>query len=377
VTTDDFQLINSECEWERCLQRLAQAPRIAVDIEANSLYAYREKICLIQISTDECDYIIDPLAGFSLQPLGALFADPKIEKVFHAADYDLSLLKGLYGWEVNGLFDTMWAGRILGFKKMGLAWFLETLYGITVSKKCQKADWAHRPLSQEKLEYARNDTHYLLPMRDDLGVRLKAEGHEAEALEVFDELRQGEGAARTFNPDDFWKLKGVRHMTPRAQAVLKSLFIYRDREARHRDVPPFKVINNQMLLQIAQETASWNKNPPKKITSIPGVPDKLMERLNPGAAKAIISGLRAPVPIFSTTPHEGTPGYWQRYEVLMQWRKDMARKRGVESDVILGRKALDEIAEKGPKTLEELADIQALGAWRRNQYGDSILKALA
>ena len=376
MTEDSFILVDTARNWKTCLRSLRQTQRIAVDIEANSLHAYREKICLIQISTDNNDYIVDPLADFSLEGLAALFADAAVEKIFHAADYDLSLLKGLYGWELNNLFDTMWAGRILGFSQMGLAWFLETLYGVTLSKKCQKADWASRPLSREKLIYARNDTHYLPRLRDNLAQRLREAGMEDEAREIFAEECQVEGTHRVFNPDDFWRLKGVRSMSPRCQALVKTLFVFRDKEAQRRDVPPFKVFNNQVLLAMARHAAQWNGQPPGNISSIPGVPSRLFDRMKPKIIKTLKAGLQAPLPKQPTRKTVSPRGYWKRHEALLTWRKDMARERGVESDVILGRKALEEIARSGPESMEELQALNVLGPWRKKHYSNDILQAL-
>ncbi len=347
-----------------------------MDIEANSLYAYRESICLIQVSTDDHDYIIDPLADFSLAPFAALLADPETEKVFHAAEYDISLLKGLHGWNICNLFDTMWAGRVLGFSKMGLAWFLDTLYDIKLSKKCQKADWATRPLSYEKLAYARNDTRYLLQMRDELEERLRSEGRLEEAREIFDSLRDTAGANRVFDPDDFWRLKGVRTMPPRAQAVLKALFVFRDREAKRRDVPPFKVVNNQVLMALASHAATWNGGPPPDLGKAPGVPSRLVERIGPRLMRAIKKGLNAPAPQYPKRSTGGTPGYWKCYESLMTWRKEVARRRGVESDVILSRKIVEEVAEKQPSDEKELTAVVSLGPWRRKTYGAEILRVI-
>ncbi len=376
MTEKPYELIDKQDAWRACLRQLRQAPRLAVDIEANSLYAYREKICLIQISTDNHDYIIDPIAGFELTGLGAIFTDPAIEKVFHAADYDISLIKGLYGWQIHHLFDTMWAGRLLGFTKMGLAWFLETLYGITLSKKHQKADWAHRPLTEEQLLYARNDTHYLLRMRDDLGVQLAETDLEDEAQEIFKELCLLEPHERLFDPEGFWKLKGARTLPPRAQAVLKALFVFRDREAKRRDVPPFKVMNNQLLMRLATQAARWDGDPPRKLDAIPGIPDKQLGRLKPRVLKVVSAALNAPAPKYPESSRSTPPGYWQRYEALMQWRKEIARQRGVESDVVLGRRVLEEIAEKYPRNEQDLDAIKSLGPWRRQRYGAAILRVL-
>lgn len=376
MTEESFTLVDNNRKWKACLEALKKARRMAVDIEANSLYAYREKVCLIQISTDHHDYIVDPLADFSLEELGVLFADPALEKVFHAADYDLSLLKGLNGWEVCNLFDTMWAGRILGFSQMGLAWFLETLYDVKLSKKCQKADWAHRPLSQEKLVYARNDTRYLLRLRDDLEARLHEAGMEEEACEIFQDLCCIEATQRVFDPDDFWRLKGARAMTPRAQAILKTLFVFRDKEAKRRDVPPFKVLNNQVILALAQHASQWDGNPPSTLEAVSGVPARLLDRMGPQLMKTIKAGLRAPLPKYPVRRANAPTGYWKRHEALMLWRKEMARERGVESDVIIGRKTLEEIAQKGPCNQQELATIMTLGPWRREQYGARILDVI-
>lgn len=376
VSEAAFELIDTENAWRACLRHLQQMPRMAIDIEANSLHAYREKICLIQITTDECDYIIDPIADLELSGLGALFAEPAVEKVFHAADYDISLLKGLYGWEVNRLFDTMWAGRLLGFDKMGLAWFLETLYDIKLSKKCQKANWASRPLTEEKLIYAHNDTRYLLRMRDDLEKRLIEEGLAEEAREIFQDICCVEPHERLFDPEDFWRLKGARALPPRGQAVLKALFIFRDREAKRRNVPPFKVMNNPLLMRLALQAAKWDGNPPKRMEHIPGIPDKQLGRLKPRILKTVQSAMSAPIPKVPKTPRSGAPGYWQRYEALMQWRKEIAQARGVESDVVLGRRALEEIAEKCPENEKALDEIESLGPWRKKRYGAAILRVL-
>lgn len=371
-----YDLVDSQRTWDRALKFLSRAPRLAVDLEANSLYAYRERICLIQISTETQNFIIDPLAEFSLEPLKHIFESASIEKVFHAAEYDLSLLENLYGWRLSNFFDTMWAGRLLGFSKMGLAWFLETLYGIHLDKKHQKANWAQRPLSPEKLLYACNDTCHLLRLRDDLGKQLEEKGLLREAEEVFRNLCRPHGAKRVFNADDFWKLPGARTIPPRAQAVLKALFVFRENEAKRRDVPPFKVMNNQVLVQIAQASARWNGNMPRKITSIPGVSDKLLDRLHPRLDDTIRKALHATPPVYSTRHQNHSAGYWQRHELLLQWRKETAGKRGVESDAILNRETLEEIAEKWPQKEQELASINTLGPCKREQYGAEIIKIL-
>ncbi|NIP41806.1 MAG: ribonuclease D, partial [candidate division Zixibacteria bacterium] len=147
---------------------LYQEPIVAVDTEANSLYAYQEQVCLIQFSTRDKDYLVDPLAINDLSPLASLFASHKTEKIFHAAEYDLIVLDRDFGFEFNNLFDTMLAARILGWKKVGLASILQSHFGIKPNKRYQRANWGKRPLPDEMLTYAQLDTHFLIPLREKL-----------------------------------------------------------------------------------------------------------------------------------------------------------------------------------------------------------------
>ncbi len=369
-----YQWIDEPESWAHCLAALRAADRFAVDLEANSLHAYREQICLIQVSTEDQDYIIDPLAGLDLSGFGALLGDASVEKVFHAADYDMSLLKGLYGWEVRRLFDTMWAGRVLGCTKMGLVGFIEDMFGVKLSKKHQKADWARRPLPPDMLEYAKNDTHYLLRLRDDFERRLREAGAYEEAMEIFGSIVDVDPSERIFDPEAFWHIRGVRELPPRGQAILRALFVFREEEARRRDTPPFKVINDAMLLRIAEHAVA-EKGP---VENVPGVSDKLLGRLGTRLQQAVNQGRRDPLPKQArrTATRASSPGFSQRYEALLEMRKRLARERGVESDVILARRTAVEIAEKNPRIEEDLERIVSLGPYRRNLYAKDILQAL-
>lgn len=372
---EQYQLIADGAGWAACYEALRRAPRFAVDVEANSLHAYRERVCLLQFSTEDEDFIVDPLAGLDLSPLGGLLADPAVEKVFHSADYDLSLLKTQYNWTVCNLFDTMWAGRVLGFKKMGLAAVLEDLLGVCLSKKFQKANWARRPLPENWLDYASNDTRYLLPLRDRLAEQLEAAGRTEEALEIFAAGCEVEPIVRPFDADSFWTIQGVRALEPRAQAVFRALFVWREGEAKRRDVPPFKVINNQSLLLVARAAAE-GEGP---LTRAPGVSDKTLARMGGGLQQAVEKGRKAPLPKPPKRGERrvsGKPGFLQRYDALLEWRKRAAQLRGVESDVIISRRAAKELAEKCPSTPEDLEGIQSLGPYRRTRYAGDILKVI-
>ncbi|MEK7814500.1 MAG: ribonuclease D, partial [Chloroflexota bacterium] len=224
-------------------QELAQEPAIGVDTESNSLFAYRERVCLIQFSTQERDYIVDPLVLSDLNALAPLFANPRQQKVFHAAEYDLLGLKRDYGFECANLFDTMIAAGTMGWQQMGLAAILEARFGVKLNKRYQRSNWGQRPLTADQLDYARRDTHYLLPLRDLLQAALSAQGRVEEAYEAFALLAQVPGDSKPTANDRFWRINGARDLTPTQASVLQQVYSYREQQADHTDQPPFKVMS--------------------------------------------------------------------------------------------------------------------------------------
>ena len=211
-TLPRFEHVRSKAAWQPCLQRLQREPRIAVDLEANSMYAYREQICLIQISIPDQDYIVDPLGDFDLAPFGALIEDAAVEKVFHAAEYDLMLMKREFGWQLRNLFDTQWAARILGVERVGLANVLDDVFDVSLDKRFQRANWCRRPLSEGQLAYAQADTHYLLRLREHFAAALQEAGRWTEAQEIFEEQQRVQLPDLSFDPDSFWTVS-YTHLT--------------------------------------------------------------------------------------------------------------------------------------------------------------------
>jgi ribonuclease D len=317
---------------------------------------------------------VDPLAGFPLEGFGDLLADPNIEKIFHSSEYDLILLKREFDWNVANLFDTLWAARVLGFKNMGLAWFLREFYEVVVSKKHQKADWSKRPLTPDMLDYAQKDTHFLLRLRDDLADQLQKAGRYEEALEIFSSHCSVRLPETDFDPERYRTIRGARELSKRGQAVLRQLFIYRDSEARRRDTPPFKVVGNEVLLRLAQERPKHKS----ALTDIKGLTPRMIGHMADGLLAAIDTGCKAPLPKQQRTPRRRSdPETSARYEILSDWRKESARQRGVESDVILPREAMWEIAQSADHTLESLARVAKLGPQRISLHGEAIIEAMS
>jgi ribonuclease D len=364
-----YRLIANQVAWVDCANELSSAARMAIDIEANSMYAYQERTCLIQVSTTGADYIIDPLAKIDLRELGAIIANPAVEKVFHAAEYDLILLQRDYGWQLNNLFDTVWAVRILGYRQIGLASLLERYFGVHTSKRFQKANWCHRPLSGAELSYAQKDTHYLLRLRDRLAAELEAKGHMAEAKEIFSEQSRVNIPENGFDPDAFWNINGTHAMTSGQQATLKALFIFRDREARRRDIPRFKVFGDRTLIELASELPRSHA----ELNEIYGMTERQKQRFAKPLLELIATTRDAPAPDPPKRSRRPSDSVLSRYDRLHQWRKARARKRGVESDVIMSRDALWTIAQNPPRSLEELSALDALGPWRLATYGRDVL----
>ena len=367
-----FRYIANQAEWAACLRDLRAATRLAIDLEANSMFAYQERVCLIQISTATTDYIIDPVRHLDLSGLGEIIADRAVEKVFHASEYDLILMRRDYGWHLNNLFDTMWAVRILGYSQMGLASLLEKFYNVSTSKRFQKANWCKRPLSTAELAYAQMDTHYLLPLRDRLAAELAAGGHMEEANEIFLEQSSVRMPNNGFDPDGFWHMNGAFDLSPEQQAVLRALFLFRDREAKRRNIPHFKVAGERTLMELSTQVPTRAD----ELARIHGMSDGQQQRYG-HTMLAIINEARGdPAPQQPKRTPRPPDAVLNRYDKLHRWRKTRAQARGVESDVIVSRDALWSIAQANPRSVDDLKVLDVLGPWRLATYGQEILRLL-
>lgn len=358
---------------QRLVSELESEPLLAVDTESNSLHAYRERVCLIQISSRDRDYIVDPLAIADMTPLKTLFANPAIEKIFHAAEYDLMCLQRDFGIRVNNLFDTMIAARICGYKQVGLNNLLAQHLGIQLDKSHQRDDWGQRPLPQDSLRYAQMDTHYLPDLRDLLSHELGANGHLAEAEETFVEisLNTPPHDGRSFDPDGFWKIGMPNQLHHAEMAVLRELYLLREEIAEERDTPPFKVFSNKTLIDLARAMPVTSGD----MVGLDGMSPAQIRRYSRRITDAIRRGRRATLP--APPSHRPPPqDLTDRYMVLHAWRKDKATSRGVESDVIISKQALWDLADKLPTTLEALETIPSIGPWRLQTYGEELLGVL-
>ncbi|MEZ4670232.1 MAG: HRDC domain-containing protein [Anaerolineae bacterium] len=364
--------IEHDRDFRSLVKSLGKESLLAVDTESNSLYAYRERVCLVQLSTRTHDYIIDPLRIADLSPLATLLANPKIEKIFHAAEYDLMCLKRDYGFAIDNLFDTMVAARICGLKAIGLNRLLGQYLGIEADKSHQRDDWGQRPLSEEGLLYAQMDTHYLPQLRDKLVAELKSVGRMAEARETFADACEVPAANNTFDPDGYWRIGIPADLRRRQIAILREIYLLREQIAEERDCPPFKVFTDKMLIAVAESAPGYQG----ALEKVRGLPTSLAKRYGRPLLQAVERGRHAKLPQPPDRPPDIAPDVVERFTALRDWRRLRAEQRGVESDVIISRDTLWTLAQKAPDTLEDMHDIRGLGPWRLATYGEEILDVM-
>ena len=347
---------------------LAAEKVLAVDTESNSLYAYREQVCLIQFSSRQKDYLVDAMVLPDLSPLEEIFLTDRILKVFHAAEYDLICLFRDYGFRFNHLFDTMIAARILGYDKIGLGALLEQYFNIHMNKKYQRANWGKRPLKAEMLDYARLDSHYLISLQEHLRQELVKADLWDLALEDFRRLTQGIEDTTESHEDDFWKLNGARDLNPEKAAVLKSLYDFRESTAESQNRPPFKVISNQALVEMAE---TWPKCH-RDLLKLSALHERQAKRYGRGLLGAIARGKYAPpaYPPNNCRPHNSV---LKRIDTLRNWRKHTGQALGVPSDVILPRDVLNRIAWANPDSMDALNAEMWDVPYRFDRFGEKIL----
>lgn len=247
------------------IERVAPEPAVALDTEADSLHSYFEKLCLVQLSTPHEHVLIDPLADIDLQPLFDALKSKRL--VFQGADYDLRLLNRTIRFDVPDLFDTMIASRLCGHKELGLATLVQKYFGVQLSKASQKANWALRPLSQQMLEYAVNDTRYLLEIGRILEENLHNLGRWQWFAESRDRMIASAKEVKSRDDNTAWRISGSSALSRRSQSVLRILWQWRDSEAKAWDRPPFHVMSNQELLRISENVINGEPYSTPRMTS--------------------------------------------------------------------------------------------------------------
>lgn len=359
----------------RFLHAIAGTRELALDTEGASFHKFVDRIYLIQLSTRERHAIVDPVPITAPAALGALLEDPKVEVVFHDADYDLRLLHQDYGWRVTRIFDTRVAAQLLGVGAFGLAALLERGFGVKLDKKHQRADWSLRPLTPGMLEYAAQDTMHLLALRDELARQLEQKGRFAWAQEEF---RRLEGTK--WEPDDpgsaFLKVKGARDLTRRELAILRELVVWRDAMARQLDRAAFRVVANDVLLEIARTTPASTE----ALGAIKGMPRGMLARAGRDVLDAVRRGLavrESELPKFPRAARwEKDPQLDEKVAALKAVRDVAAKRLELDPALLCSRDRMEAVARLVPRSLEELTALPELRRWQIGELGEGFVAAL-
>lgn len=354
---------------------ITKEKELAVDVEMDSLHHYREKVCLIQVSTRSENWLIDPLALRDLSPLAEPLGNPETLIVMHGADYDIRSLHRDFGIEVNNLFDTMIAARFAGITEFGLAALLKARFGVELDKKYQKADWSKRPLSQEMRRYATADTADLLPLYDQLRGELTRNGRISwleEECRLVCQARVSEKEGPLF-----LACKGAGRLKGRSLAALEELLRLRDRHARELDRPPFKIIAAETLVEIAEKRPGSMA----ELATVKGMTSGQIHRYGEGILKAVATALALPEGALPRFPRkkkeEPADGTKERLKLLKSWREQRSTGLGLDPGVVAPNWLLEGVACSQPASVAGLDGIQGMREWQKGLYGEEIVTLLA
>jgi ribonuclease D len=367
---------------QRLVRHVAGQGEVALDTEANSMFAYRERLCLLQLSTRKQDFLVDPLAGIDLALLAPVLADPGLVKVLHSAEFDVLLLKRTRPFEVRGLFDTRVAAASLGMPSPSLAAVLDRWSNVHIDKSPQRSDWGQRPLTARQLDYARADTHHLLGLAHTLRQELYEAGPphmEEVAAECrrLETLTPDEGGP---DPDDWLRIRGAAAIDGVGRRVLRDLGELRHEIARRLDQPLFRVLPNDGLLAVARAM-------PQSLQELGrsnALSDRLVERYGSRIVDVVRRALtRGPLrrehaPATSPEDRLQRPQR-EAFERLRRWRKATAERRATDPALILDRHRMLALCRTDPLP-DDVADLRRTGlleSWRVEHYGADIARALA
>ncbi len=369
----EYQYITTAQERDTAIKELSYVTEMSVDIEGDSLYHYNERVALIQISGGDRHYIFDPLLLDSVLELGPLFENRSILKIFHGSDYDITSLKRDYGFKIGPIFDTALAARAIGMIRYSLKELVSKYFQVSLCKEHQKSDWSVRPLSKEQLDYASEDTAYLSHLRTLLIAEVAKRGREDQLAEEFVFMENISWTRKPFNPDDYLRIKGSNALPFEGQQILMELVSVRDRLAREKDLPPFKVAHSGDLVRLATERPMDEE----AFTQI--FPKGRISKDRALWVDAIKKGVvcAEPLPKKERKTGGGPPmtRYQQKLFIQLRiWRDKQAELEGVEPAMILTTPLLQEICKKRPGTLAALEAITPMRKWQISHYGEQLIK---
>jgi len=371
----EYRVIDTAADLEEIAKSFEKEEAVAVDLEADSMYHYKEKVCLIQIATEKVSVVVDPLAIKDLTPLNPIFSNPEIKKIFHGADYDVRSLYRDFKIRINNLFDTELACRFLGIKETGLQAVLKTFFNVMVDKKYQKKDWSKRPLPKEMMTYASKDVIYLLPLARMLIHRLNKLDRMTWVLEECEDLSK----VRPVSSNDaplFMKFKGAGRLKSRGLAVLEALLQFRKRVAEKKDRPFFKIIGNESIMKITTARPVTMR----RLKNINALSNKQISMYGIELIKVVAGTLKIPeseLPVFPSQKAPVLPnGAPAKIKALKYWRAIKANALGIDPGMLCNNALITAIAIKNPGDSESLEAVKEMKNWQKQAFGTEIIRAL-
>lgn len=370
-----YTLINTKTDLEKITRDLKKEKSIAVDVEADSMYHFKEKVCLIQIASTQATAIIDPLQIKNLSLLEPLFRRADIQKVFHGADYDVRSLYRDFRIAVNNLFDTELACRFLGFKESGLNAVLKKKYNIQLDKKNQRKDWSKRPLPEDMVAYAAKDVHYLIPLAESLQQELIQKGRLSWVQEECNYL-SGVRPAPVDSEPLFLGFKGAGKLGPKGLAVLEELLQLRRKIARQQDRPLFRIIGNKSILMLAEARPLSRR----KLPETGALGSKQVDRYGKDVIAAVKKALHRPAKDLPKYPRKTAPMVpaivAKRVKELRNWRDLLAKKLQIDPAIICTRAQISALAVQRPQNVDSLTKNNDLKTWQIAEFGKDIVDIL-
>lgn len=370
-----YKIINTAAGLEKSVRTLEKAGAVAVDMEADSMYHFQVKVCLLQMATEKLTVVVDPLQVRNLSPLKPLFSNPDVKKIFHGADYDVRSLFRDFSIEINNLFDTELACRFLGIKETGLEAVMEKYLNINLDKKYQKKDWSKRPLPKEMIDYAVGDVNYLLKLAKVCEKELEKKFRLAWVLEECDALSKVRPVLADQEPL-FLKFKGAGRLKSKSLAVLEAVLQFRKSIAEKKDKPLFKIMGNDSVMKIVTAKPLTLR----RLKGIKALSGKQIHMYGNDLVELVAGALKIPdsnLPVYPKKrlqifPNEAP----ERITALKSWRASKARALGIDPGIICNNVLITSIAIQNPVDKRAMGKIKEMKNWQKKEFGREIITLL-
>ncbi len=360
----------------RFVADMADRPMVGVDLEADSMYHFQEKVCLVQMGVPERVAVIDPLPMADLAALKPFFADPEVEKIFHGADYDIRSLHRDFDITIQNLFDTQIAARFLGFRETGLESVVHRLFHIDLDKRFQKKDWSKRPLPDDMVTYAAQDVIHLVPLAARFKEELKALGRLSWVREECELLTHVRALPSDEAEPLFLRFKGAGRLRPRSLAVLEAILRYRREMARRKDRPLFKIFGNEAILKVVKARPVSLK----RLAGSGALSEKQIRMYGEGIVETVRAALEIPEAELPVYPRKKSPPVPPklpgRVKALKRWRDAKAEALNMDPALVCSKSQISAIAARNPRSVRGLDAVEEMRNWQREAFGREIVSAI-